>query len=74
MYVKNLLGKFKPVVQARGTLRSRPFNALSATSTCVYSVASFPGLHRFFSSVCVQYNTQKRKSVKNGVGLGTPIT
>jgi len=33
-------------------------------------VASFPGLPRFFcSSVCVQYNTRKRKSVKNGEGL-----
>jgi len=28
----------------------------------------------FCSSVCIQYNTRKRKSVKNGVGLGTPIT
>ena len=26
------------------------------------------------SLVCVQYNTGKRKSVKNGEGLGTPIT
>ena len=26
------------------------------------------------SSVFVQYNTQKRKSAKNGEGLGTPIT
>ena len=28
----------------------------------------------FCSSVFVQYNTQKRKSAKNGEGLGTPIT
>ena len=27
----------------------------------------------FCSSVCVQHNTQKRKSAKNGEGLGTPI-
>ena len=28
----------------------------------------------FCSLVCVQYNTRKRKSAKNGEGLGTPIT
>ena len=28
----------------------------------------------FCSSVFVQYNTRKRKSAKNGEGLGTPIT
>ena len=28
----------------------------------------------FCSSVCVQYNTRKRKSMKNGESLGTPIT
>ena len=28
----------------------------------------------FFSSVCVQYNTRKRKSVKNGEGLVSSIT
>ena len=36
--------------------------------SCIYEarmspIASFPGLRRFSSSVCVQYNTQKRKSV-----------
>ena len=30
--------------------------------TCTYKLASFPGLPRFCSSVCVQYNTQKQKS------------
>ena len=38
------------------------------------NVGSFPGLLRFWSSVFVQYNTQKRKSAKNGEGLGRPIT
>ena len=28
----------------------------------------------FLSSVFVQYNTRKRKSAKNGEGLGKPIT
>ena len=28
----------------------------------------------FCSSVCIQYNTRKQKSAKNGEGLGTPIT
>ena len=37
-------------------------------------LASFPGLPVFCSSVCVQYNTWKRKSAKNGEGLGTLIT
>ena len=37
-------------------------------------LALFPGLPVFCSSVFVQYNTRKRKSVKNGEGLGTPIT
>ena len=32
-------------------------------------VASFPGLPRFRSSVCIQYNTRRQKSVKNGEGL-----
>ena len=35
---------------------------------CMY-VASFPGLFRFCSSVCVQYNTWKRKS---GEKWGSP--
>ena len=37
-------------------------------------LASFPGLPRFSSSVCVQYNTRKRKSAKNGEGLVSFIT
>ena len=37
-------------------------------------LASFPGLPRFSSSVCVQYNTRKRKSTKNGEGLVSFIT
>ena len=28
----------------------------------------------FCSLACVQYDTRKRKSAKNGEGLGTPIT
>ena len=36
-------------------------------------VALFPGLPRFCSSVCVQYNIQKRKNTKNGEGLGTRL-
>ena len=36
-------------------------------------VALFPGLPRFCSSVCIQYNTQKRKNTKNGEGLGTRL-
>ena len=35
------------------------------------TLVSFPPV--FCSSVCVQYNTWKRKSTKNGEGLGTPI-
>ena len=38
---------------------------------CVISIASFPGLPRFCSSVCIQYDTRKRKSGKNREGLGT---
>ena len=34
------------------------------------SIASFPGLPHFHSSVCVQYNARKRKSAKNREGLG----
>ena len=37
-------------------------------------VASFPGLPRFRSSVCVQYNTRRWKSAKNGKGLVSSIT
>ena len=37
-------------------------------------VASFPGLPRFCSLVCVQYNTWSGRMVKNGEGLGTLIT
>ena len=36
-------------------------------------LASFPGLPHFRSSVCVQYNTRKQKSVKNREGLGTRL-
>ena len=36
-------------------------------------VSLFPGLPRFCSSVCVQYNTQKRKNTKNREGLGTRL-
>ena len=39
-----------------------------------YFVASFPVLPRFSSSVCIQYNTRKRKSAKNEEGLGSFIT
>ena len=38
------------------------------------AVASFPGLPRFSFSVCVQYNTRKQKSAKNGDGLVSFIT
>ena len=38
------------------------------------SIASFPGLPCFSSSVCVQYNARKRKSAKNGEGLVSFIT
>ena len=38
------------------------------------TLASFPGLPRFRSSVCVQYNTRRQKSARNGEGLGTLIT
>ena len=41
---------------------------------CNKNVASFPGLPRFSSSVCVQYNTRKWKSAKNGEGLVSFIT
>ena len=37
-----------------------------------WNVASFPGLPRFL--FFVQYNTRRRKSAKNGEGLGTLIT
>jgi len=48
--------------------------ALIGLCTSALMLASFPGLPRFFcSSVFVQYNTRKRKSAKNGEGLGTPI-
>ena len=43
-------------------------------NTNAQSVASFPGLPCFSSSVCVQYNTWKQKSAKNGEGLGSFIT
>ena len=33
---------------------------------CTQEVASFPGLPRFHSSVCVQYNTQRRKAWEQG--------
>jgi len=36
----------------------------------VVTLASFPGLPHFCSSVCINNNTQKQKSVKNGEGLG----
>ena len=38
------------------------------------AVASFPGLPHLSSSVCIQYNTRKRKSAKNGEGLVSFIT
>ena len=40
---------------------------------CCECLALFPGLPRFCSSVCVRYNTRKRKSdeKRNGEGLGT---
>ena len=37
-------------------------------------LASLPGLPCFSSPVCVQYNTRKRKSMKNGEGLGSFTT
>ena len=37
-------------------------------------IASFPGLPHFSSLVCVQFNTQKWKSKKNGEGLVSFIT
>ena len=41
------------------------------------TVASFPGLPSFSSLVCIQYNTRKWKSVKNGelrFGLLHPVS
>ena len=45
----------------------------SGNSMCIHQlhVASFPGLPRF---LFFGYSTRKRKSPKNGEGLGTPIT
>ena len=37
-------------------------------------VSLFPGLPHFRSSVCVQYNTRRRKSTKNREGLVSSIT
>ena len=47
---------------------------LAQTHPSNTSVASFPDLPRFNFSVCVQYNTRKRKSAKNGEGLVSFIT
>ena len=44
------------------------------TTQSDHILASFPGIPHFSSSVCVQYNTRKWKSVKNGKGLGSFIT
>ena len=48
-------------------------NKLQYTTSNLH-VASFPGLPRFCSSVCTQYNTRKQKSAKNGEGLVSSIT
>ena len=57
-----------------GTIHSKEILSLSHFQTVdTGHVALFPGLSRFRSSVCVQYNTRKQKSAKNAEGLGTPI-
>ena len=43
-------------------------------STLYTSLVPRPPPFFFCSSVCIQYNTQKRKTAKNGEGLGTLIT
>ena len=54
-------------------LFSQLLQKLHFTSFHGAEVALFPGLPFFCSSVCVQYNTRKRKSAKNGEGLGTLV-
>ena len=47
---------------------------IAAALALATTLASFPGLPRFFVLwFCVQYNTRKWKSAKNGEGLVSPI-
>ena len=57
-----------------GASLSEPHTSVIALRKHVCMLASFPGLPRFSSSVCVQYNTRKLKSAKNGEGLVSFIT
>ena len=71
------------LISQRAQLKSRSVHVLDSLVLMVLqklvkrsckTLASFPGLPRFLFFGFRQYNTWKRKSVKNGEGLGTPIT
>ena len=73
LFLKAFMHSFLGYVVQTPSLMTNFFALFRVARLCYYwcTLVSFPPV--FCSSVCVQYNTWKRKSTKNGEGLGTPI-